>query len=115
MVGKWSTGGLTGCSSDQDTYVVFHGNQTLEAGKGEAVGTVGFWLIDNDRVVLHMLVAPSPGREAHPFFQQNYYYQNMSPKILAVRPDSIDYIHDTEAGIKKTVTRCPQPVPDPLP
>lgn len=108
LQGRWSTGGEQGCQSEQVSYVDFHSNHTLEAGKGDAVTTVGFWQLDDDRVVLHLLVSPSPGREGHPFFQQRYYYQYMSPTILALKADSIDYTHDTgaEAGKTKTVTRC---------
>jgi hypothetical protein len=108
LKGRWTTDGKAGCTSDQATYVVFDTNHTLQAGKGESVSTVGFWQIGGDRVIVHLLVSPEPGREAHPFFQQNYHYQYMSPKILAIRSDGIDYTYDTgvEAGNKRTLTRC---------
>lgn len=108
ILGKWSTDGKAGCTSDEATNVTFHDNHTLESGKGGAVTTLGFWHIGDGKVIVHLLVSPTPGRESHPFFQQNYYYQYMAPTLVDIKPDSIDYTHDTgvEAGVTKTLTRC---------
>ena len=59
-------------------------------------------------MTVHLLVSPGSGGGGHPFHQQRYYYQYMSPQILAIQADSFDYTQDTgaEAGEKKTLTRC---------
>lgn len=108
LPGKWSSAGKAGCASDKATYVVFHDNHTLEAGQGKTVSTVGYWDVAKDRIILHLLVAPSQTQDAHPFFQQSYHYQYMAPTALGVKADSIDFTHDIviDAGNRKTLTRC---------
>ena len=108
LEGRWSMGGKEGCSADHDLYVIFHRNGTLEAGRGELVRAVGFWELGDAAVNLHLLVTPSSAAAQHPFYQSRYYYQYMSPKILAMRADSFNYTSDggTEAGKQKTLTRC---------
>lgn len=108
MVGKWSSGGKAGCSSSQATKVIFHDNHTLEVGQGKTVSTIGYWSVAQDRIILHMLVAPSQTQDAHPFFQQSYHYQYMAPTVLGIKADSIDFTHDigVGAGKRKTLTRC---------
>ena len=108
LLGKWSSGGKAGCASDQATHVVFHDNHTLKAGQGKTVSTVGYWDVAKDRIILHLLVAPSQTQDAHPFFQQSYHYQYMAPTALGVKADSIDFTHDIviDAGNRKTLTRC---------
>lgn len=108
LQGKWTSGGKDACTSGNASYVIFHQNHTLEAGRGGSVSTVGFWELADEQVLLHLLVAPSPGREAHPFYQGRYYYQHMSPKVLGMQADSIEFTHDTGAlsGQAQTLTRC---------
>ena len=108
LLGKWSTGEIDDCTSDQVTYVLFRDTHTLEAGKGKSVDTVGFWHIANDRVIAHLLVSPSPGRESHPFFQDKYHYQYRAPKVLEVQPDRVVYTHDADIpqGNRMALTRC---------
>ena len=108
LLGKWSSGGKAGCASDQATHVVFHDNHTLKAGQGKTVSTVGFWNVVQDRIILHLLVAPSSTQDAHPFFQQSYHYQYMAPTVLGAKADSIDFTHDigVDARQSKTLTRC---------
>ena len=108
LLGRWSPEGKAGCASGRATHVVFHANGTLEAGRGRTVSTVGFWNVAKDRVVLHLLVAPSDERDAHPFYQQSYHYQYMAPTVLAVNPNSIEFTKDTGfgAGNRSTLTRC---------
>ena len=108
LLGKWSSGGKAGCASDMATHVVFHNNHTLESGQGKTVGTVGYWDVAQNRVILHLLVAPSQTRDAHPFFQQSYHYQYMAPTVVGVKADSFDFTHDigVDAGNRRTLTRC---------
>lgn len=108
LYGKWSSGGKAGCVSDKATHVVFHNNHTLEAGLGKTVSAVGYWDVAPDRIIMHMLAAPSRTQEAHPFFQQSYYYKYMAPTVLAVKADSFDFTQDTvvNAGTNTTLTRC---------
>jgi len=108
LLGKWSSGGKAGCASDQATHVVFHDNHTLKAGQGKTVNTVGFWNVVQDRIILHLLIAPSQTQEAHPFFQHSYHYQHMAPTVLGAKADSIDFTHDigVDARQSRTLTRC---------
>ena len=108
LEGKWSDSGKQGCTSEHASYVIFHGNRTVQAGQGKSVSAVGFWEMADDTVILHLLVSPSTGEGRHPFYQQSYYYQYMSPKILSIQPDSFDFTRDTgvQAGKKETLTRC---------
>jgi len=108
LQGKWSESGKQGCTSDHAGYVIFRNNRTLETGHGQTVSAVGFWELGDDTVTLHLLVSPTTGGAAHPFYQARYYYQYMSPKMLNMRSDGFDYTHDTaaQAGEKKTLTRC---------
>ena len=107
LQGKWSEKGNQGCTSDHAGYVVFNNNGTLQAGHGKTVRAVGFWELNDGAVTLHMLVSPSGGG-GHPFYQQRYYYQYLSPKMLGLQADSFDYTQDTgaQAGEKRTLTRC---------
>ena len=108
LLGKWSSGGKAGCASDQATHVVFHDNHTLEAGQGRTINTVGFWDVARNKVILHLLVAPSRTQNAHPFFQQSYHYEYMAPTVLGVGEDGLEFTHDigVDAGSKRTLTRC---------
>ena len=108
LQGKWSESGKQGCSSESASYVLFHNNRTLEAGRGQTVGAVGFWELGNGTLTLHLLVSPARGGGGHPFYQKRYYYQYMSPQMLSLQADSFDYTHDTgvQAGEKRTLTRC---------
>jgi len=112
LLGRWTTGEKEDCSSDQVVYVFFQDTHTLESGMGDTVDTVGFWRIENDRVIAHLLVAPSPARRAHPFFQEKFHYEYKSPRILETQPDRFVYTHDVthdtnipEANLR-TLTRC---------
>lgn len=108
LEGKWSEQGKEGCTSVTANYVTFHNDHTLAAGQGDAVRAVGFWEPGDGTVILHLLVSPGTGTALHPFYQQRYYYQYMSPKILAMQPNSFDFTQDTGAGAGtiKTLTRC---------
>jgi len=108
LQGKWSESGAQGCTSDHAGYVMFHNNRTLEAGHGQTVKAVGFWELGEGTLTLHLLVSPAGGRTAHPFYQQRYHYQYLSPKMLSLQADSFDYTHDTgvQSGEKRTLTRC---------
>ena len=107
LQGKWSEKGNQGCTSDHAGYVVFNNNGTLQAGHGKTIRAVGFWELNDGAVTLHMLVSPSGGG-GHPFYQQRYYYQYLSPKMLGLQADSFEYTQDTgaQAGEKRTLTRC---------
>jgi hypothetical protein len=107
LQGKWSESGKQGCTSDRAGYVIFNNNRTLEAGYGNMVSAVGFWELGEDTLTVHLLVSPAGGG-GHPFYQKRYYYEYMSPKILSLKSDSLDYTRDTgaQAGAKQTLTRC---------
>ena len=109
LEGKWSQSGTQGCSSEHADYVIFHNNRTLSAGNGKKVSAVGFWEMGDGTVTLHMLVSPTAGGGGHPFYQQRYYYQYMTPNILSIQADNFDYTLDSGAqvGEKRTLTRCP--------
>ena len=44
--------------SNAADYVIFHGNSTMEAGRGTAPKAVGFWIAKGDEITVHLLVAP---------------------------------------------------------
>ena len=108
LEGKWSDGGKEGCTSDLAGYVIFHNNRVVQAGIGKSVRAVGFWELSDDTVIMHLLVSPRSGKGGHPFYQERYHYQYMTPKILRIQSDSFDYTIESaaQAGEKKMLTRC---------
>ena len=106
LAGKWSFGGSEGCSSGD--YALFRENGTLELGTGKTAGMSGFWLLRNDVIIVHMLVAPRGGDTRHPFYGDSYYYQYRTAQVLNTRPDAFDLSVGTQEapGTKYTLTRC---------
>lgn len=106
LAGTWSMSGSEGCGSAD--YVLFRENRTLELGTGKAAGITGFWELNKDTIVLHMLVAPRGGNTQHPFYQDSYFYQYRAAQVLATRADAFDVSVGTQQaqGEKYTLTRC---------
>jgi hypothetical protein len=105
LAGTWSMSGSEGCGNAD--YVLFRGNRTLELGSGKTAGIVGFWELNNDTIILHMLVAPRSGN-THPFYQDSYFYQYRAAQVLAARADALDFSIGAQAtqGQQYTLTRC---------
>ena len=106
LAGTWSMSGSEGCGSAN--YVLFRGNRTLEMGTGKAAGITGFWELNKDTIILHMLVAPRGGNSQHPFYQDSYFYQYRAAQVLGVRGDAFDVSVGAQPaqGEQYTLTRC---------
>lgn len=88
LAGTWSLGGSEACGSGD--YVVFRDNGTLEIGRGKTAAVAGFWELNNDAIILHMLVSPQGEQGPHPFYQSSYFYQYRSAQVLGTRADAFD-------------------------
>jgi hypothetical protein len=107
LAGTWSLAGATGCDSDTAGYVVFRDNATLELGTGKKARAAGFWELNNDTVILHMLVSPRAGDNQHPFYQDSYHYQYRAAQIQEVRENRFTASIGLPAeGNQYTLTRC---------
>ena len=106
LAGTWSLSGSEGCGSAN--YVLFRDNRTLELGTGKTAGITGFWELNKDTVILHMLVAPRGGNSPHPFYQDNYFYQYRAAQVLGTQRDSFDVSVGAQPaqGEPYTLTRC---------
>ena len=106
LVGTWSMSGGDSCGSGN--YVLFRDNGTLEMGTGKAAGVTGFWELNNDSVILHMLVAPRGGNTQHPFYQDSYFYQYRAAQVLRTSPDTFDVSVGAQQaqGGQYSLTRC---------
>jgi hypothetical protein len=106
LVGNWSMTGSQGCGSGD--YVLLRDNGTLELGTGKAAAITGFWDLNKDTIILHMLVAPRGGDNRHPFYQDSYFYQYRAAQVLANRPDAFDVSVGAQQaqGEQYTLTRC---------
>ncbi|MGD2074222.1 MAG: hypothetical protein PVI91_00145 [Gammaproteobacteria bacterium] len=103
LAGTWSMAGSEGCGSAD--YVLFRENGTVELGRGKAAGIAGFWELNNDTIILHMLVAPRGGQARHAFYQDSYFYQYRAAQVLQTRADVIE-VRVGEPGEHHTLTRC---------
>ena len=108
LAGTWSMSGNDSCQSGNAAYVLFRENGTLELGTGKAAGIAGFWELNNDTIILHMLVAPRGGSTRHPFYQDSYFYQYRAAQVLATHADAFDVnVGSQQAlGEQYTLTRC---------
>ena len=107
LAGTWSLGGDQGCKDGKSDYIVFRDNGTLEAGSGQAARVAGFWELNKDTVILHMLVAPRGGNPEHPFYQGSYFYQYRAAQVLTTRADSFDAnVGAQSGGERHSLTRC---------
>ena len=106
LAGTWSLSGSEGCG--RANYVLFRDNRTLELGTGTTADITGFWELNKDAIVLHMLVAPRCGNSPHPFYQDSYFYQYRAAQVLAIRRDSFDVSVGGQPaqGEQYTLTRC---------
>ncbi len=106
LAGTWSMSGSEGCGSAD--YVLFRENRTLELGTGKAAGITGFWELNKNTIILHMLVAPRGGNSQHPFYQDSYFYQYRAAQVLGTRPDAFDVSVGAQPaqGEQYTLTRC---------
>jgi len=108
LEGKWVLGEKQVCGSINAEYLLMRKNGTVEMGKGEAAGIVGFWELNNDVLTLHMLVSPATTTGQNPFYRESYRYQYITAKVVETKPDAFGVIVTTnvEAGIQ-TLSRCP--------
>lgn len=106
LAGTWRIGGSEVCGKAD--YVLFRENGTLELGRGDTAGMAGFWELNNDTIVLHMLVAPRRGRR-HAFYQDSYFYQYRTAQVLATRSDTFEVRVGSApaSGEEYTLARCP--------
>ena len=105
--GKWSSDGKEGCRSTTADYVIFHGNGTLEAGKGAAPKAVGFWVAKGDEITVHLLVAPNESDTSNVFYRGRYTYSYLTANVLETRQGAFDMISGTAGDmVKKTWTKC---------
>jgi len=106
LAGTWSLGGSDACGSGD--YVVFRANGTLELGRGKNAGVAGFWELNNDTLILHMLVSPQGEHGLHPFYQSSYFYQYRSARVLDTRADAFDVSVGAQQapGQQYTLSRC---------
>lgn len=109
LVGSWSLDGKAGCSSANARYVLFRDNGTVEVGQDNEVARVGFWKIADDTIVAHTLVAPQEHEEYHPFFQDNYRYEYIAPRVAKTEPDALTVTVGSDIEKQKSqhiLTRC---------
>jgi hypothetical protein len=107
LVGHWSLAGSQGCQDKTSHYLRVRQNGTLEIGSGNGVWGTGFWELNREAIILHMLVAPTGGHPDHPFYQGNYHYQYRTVQVLGMRPDGFDASVGTSAGGDQySLTRC---------
>ena len=106
LAGTWSLAGSEGCGSAD--YVLFRDNGTLEMGRGKTAGMAGFWELNNDTIILHMLVSPQSGHGLHPFYQSSYFYQYRTARVLNAGPDSFAASVGAQQaqGQEYTLSRC---------
>jgi hypothetical protein len=106
LAGTWSLSGSEGCGSAN--YVLFRDNHTLELGTGKTAGITGFWELNKNTIILHMLVAPRGGNSSHPFYQDSYFYQYRAAQVLGTQRDSFDVSVGAQPaqGEQYTLTRC---------
>ncbi len=106
LAGTWSMSGSEGCGSAN--YVLFRENRTLELGTGKAADITGFWELNKNTIILHMLVAPRGGNSQHPFYQDSYFYQYRAAQVLGTRRDTFDVSVGAQPaqGEQYTLTRC---------
>jgi hypothetical protein len=106
LAGTWSMGGSEGCGSAD--YVLLRENGTLELGTGKAAGVTGFWELNKDTIILHMLVSPKAADNRHPFYQNTYFYQYRYAQVLTTRADAFDVSVGAQQtpGEQYTLTRC---------
>jgi hypothetical protein len=108
LEGKWVLGDKQDCGSGSADYVIMHENGIIEMGQGAAAKAVGFWKLNNDRIILHMLLSPEASGGENPFYRNSYNYQHRSVKVIEAKPDVLEIIvgADIDAGVQ-TLTRCP--------
>jgi len=106
LAGTWSLGGSESCGSGD--YVVLRSNGTLEMGRGKTAAVAGFWELNNDAIILHMLVSPQGEQGLHPFYQSSYFYQYRSAQVLGTRADAFDVSVGAQQapGQQYTLSRC---------
>lgn len=108
LAGRWSVEGKAGCESSTGQYVVFRQNGTVEAGRGEVPGIVGFWELLSDGIAAHTLRTPVERVEDwHPFLRDSYRYEYMKPEVVRVESDvlELDIGNDLQRE-RVTLTRC---------
>ena len=107
LEGKWVLGATQDCKTVDSVYLTIRQNGTVEMGKGGSVKMVGFWVLNNDDLTLHVLVSPETTMGQNPFYRESYRYQYVTAKVVEAQPDTFGVIVGTnvEAGIQK-LSRC---------
>lgn len=105
--GKWIEGGKEGCSSGAARYVIFHGNGTMETGKGEVPNAVGFWSAKDAEITVHLLAAPEESDTTNIFYQGSYNYSYLKAKVPEIRQGAFDIVIGTSVDTEKlTLLKC---------
>jgi hypothetical protein len=106
LAGIWSLAGPQGCEGRSADYALFRENGTLELGTAGKPRAAGFWEINNDAVIVHLLVSPS-GDQTHSFYQSSYFYQYRTARVLSLRANVFSVrIGGSDQGEELTLTRC---------
>ncbi len=107
LAGTWSLGGEQGCESSSVDYAMFRDNGTAELGNGTTARVTGFWELNKDAIILHMLVSPRGGTALHPFYQDSYHHQYRAAQVLDTRNNAFEVSVGTQVqGEQYTLTRC---------
>ena len=107
LVGKWVTEGKESCDSNASQYVHLHDNGIMELGRGTKPRTVGFWIVSENVITLHMLVAPSEDDDSNVFYKGRYSYSYLTAEVVDASEGAIEIITGTTGNIKRqTLTRC---------
>jgi hypothetical protein len=107
LVGKWVVGGKQDCASGTSVYATFRDNGTAEMGRGVEPRSVGFWLVRDNVITVHQLVAPGESDTDNVFYHGRYSYSYLTAEVLASSQDALDIITGTTGNtVRKTLTKC---------
>jgi hypothetical protein len=64
-------------------------------GRGVEPRSVGFWLVRDNVITVHQLVAPGESDADNVFYHGRYSYSYLTAEVLAINQDALDIITGT--------------------
>ena len=103
LQGMWVKESKSNCGTSAAEYVLFHGNGTMEAGRGTQPRSVGFWVVSGNTITLHMLVVPMEEDTTNVFYRGRYSYSYLTAEVVTATDDAIEILTGTIGNMKNII------------